>query len=82
MRRLLHMYAAAWDLTEPFQPMSHVGRPQTQVLHEEHGAMLRAFLDRDAEALVAVSRAHSGHLRDVLAGLPEETGLFAPDPPS
>jgi len=82
MRRLLHMYEAAWDLTEPFQPMSRVDRPQTQVLHEEHGAMLRAFLDRDAETLVAVSRAHSGHLREVLARLPEEAGPFAREPGS
>jgi DNA-binding GntR family transcriptional regulator len=77
MRRLLHMFEAAWDLTEPFQPMSHVDRPQTRVLHDEHGVMLAAFLARDADALVAVSRAHHGHLREVLARLPAETGLFA-----
>jgi DNA-binding GntR family transcriptional regulator len=71
MRRLQAMLEAAWNLTEPYQLMSHVGRSEREALHDEHREMLAAFTaGRTAELLVCAA-AHHDHLRRVLVD-PEE----------
>lgn len=70
MRRLLVMFEAAWNITEPLQPMAHVSHEMTSSLHEDHAVMVEAFHTRDAEALLAASSAHYRRLQEVVAGLP------------
>ncbi|MGM1065434.1 GntR family transcriptional regulator [Saccharothrix sp. Mg75] len=77
MRRLLGMFESAWNTTEPLQPMAHVPAADRARLHLDHGAMLTAFLARDAEALVAAARGHHELLQSSLEALPLDTGLFA-----
>jgi DNA-binding GntR family transcriptional regulator len=78
MHRLLRMFEAAWNITEPLQPMSHVSRTETDLLHEDHQHMLNSFVARDTEALLAASARHYERLRVIVAALPVDTGLFAP----
>lgn len=78
MRRLLGMFESAWNITEPLQPMAHVPAADRARLHLDHGAMLAAFLARDADALVQAARTHHGVLQSSLETLPLDTGLFAP----
>ncbi|GAA4249221.1 GntR family transcriptional regulator [Dactylosporangium darangshiense] len=77
MRRLLHMLGTAWNLTEPLQPMTHLGDADRELLHRDHAAMLAAFAARDADALVATCAAHHHRLQSYIALLPRDTGLFA-----
>jgi DNA-binding GntR family transcriptional regulator len=77
MHRLLHMFGAAWNLTEPFQPMRYVQDADRERLHADHRAMLDAFAARDAAGLVAASEAHQGRLEAMVAGLPARSGLRA-----
>jgi len=77
MLRLLHMFEAAWNITEPVQPMVHVAGVDRQVLHSDHTAMLDAFLRRDATALLTASEIHHRRLDTVIATLPTDTGLLA-----
>jgi DNA-binding GntR family transcriptional regulator len=82
MQRLLGMYEAAWNVTEPVQPMAHVSETDRAALHYDHGRMLDAFLARDTAALLDVARAHHDRLRTALHRLPRHTGLLAdPDTP-
>lgn len=78
MRRLLHMLDAAWNLTEPLQPMSHLTGGERAVLHADHAGMLAAFCARDAEALTAVFAEHHHRLQAAIGALPQDTGLFEP----
>ncbi len=75
MHRLLHMFEAAWNITEPLQPMSHVSPPQTGELHGDHRVMLDAFLARDVDGLVAASAQHYRRLQDIVDALPGTAGL-------
>ncbi|TPG29517.1 GntR family transcriptional regulator [Mycolicibacterium hodleri] len=77
MLRLIHMLEAAWNITEPVQVMVHVEHAQRARLHEDHGEMLSAFLDRDVDRLLASSAAHHRRLNEVVASLPADTGLVA-----
>jgi DNA-binding GntR family transcriptional regulator len=77
MRRLLHMLGTAWNMTEPIQPMSHVGSADRALLHVDHETMLTAFIDRDAEALIGAFATHHHRLQSFVALLPRHTGLFA-----
>lgn len=77
MHRLLHMLEAAWNVTEPVQSMVHVSPGDRAVLHEDHRAMLEAFLAGDVDALLAVSEQHAARLNAVIATLPRDTGLLA-----
>jgi len=75
MHRLLHMFEAAWNITEPLQPMSHVAPPQTDALHADHRVMLDAFLARDVDALLAASGNHYRRLQKIVDALPGAAGL-------
>ncbi|MFI5913091.1 GntR family transcriptional regulator [Dactylosporangium sp. NPDC051541] len=77
MRRLLHMLGTAWNMTEPLQPMTHLGPADRELLHRDHAAMLAAFTARDADALIAACTAHHRRLQSYIALLPRDTGLFA-----
>lgn len=77
MRRLLHMLDAAWNMTEPLQPMTHLGGAERARLHADHAGMLAAFRARDAEALIAVCAEHHHRLQAFIGSLPQDTGLFA-----
>ncbi|GAB6897355.1 GntR family transcriptional regulator [Kineosporia succinea] len=79
MRRLLRMFTSAWNVTEPFQPMRWLERSERERLHDEHTAMLEAFVDRDGERLLAVAERHHRRLESVIAVLPERAG-FLTDP--
>ena len=52
MPRLLHMIELVWNLTEPIQPMTHINDAHRSELHGQHSNMLRAFTDRDSDALL------------------------------
>ena len=77
MRRLLHMLGTAWNMTEPLQPMTHLGPDERALLHRDHAAMLAAFTARDADALAAACAIHHHRLQSSIAQLPRDTGLFA-----
>ncbi|UYP19658.1 GntR family transcriptional regulator [Rhodococcus sp. Z13] len=79
MHRLLHMLDYTWNMTEPVQPMVHVGDAERAELHHEHEVMLEAFLARDTEALLAASEHHNRRLDEAIAGLSVEAGLLAAD---
>jgi len=66
MLRLVHMLESAWNITEPVQLMVHVDNHQRAVLHEDHQHMLAAFLDGDAEELLAASAIHNKRLNAVV----------------
>ena len=74
MSRLLHMLDAAWNMTEPLQPMSHLGHHDRESLHRDHAEMLAAFVERDPDALIAVFTAHHHRLQDFIGAL--DLGLF------
>jgi hypothetical protein len=65
------MFESAWNITEPLQPMSHVSRPMTVSLHEDHRLMVDAFHSRDADALLVASSLHYRRLQEVVATLPD-----------
>jgi DNA-binding GntR family transcriptional regulator len=79
MLRLVHMLESAWNITEPVQLMVHVDPSQRAALHADHGQMLEAFLDRDSDALLAVSGDHHRRLNAVVSSLPPDSGLISRD---
>lgn len=76
MGRLLQMLGSAWNMTEPLQPMAHVGSADRELLHRDHDDMLAAFVSRDAGLLVELCGVHHRRLQVCLAGLPRDAGLF------
>ncbi|MBF6213426.1 GntR family transcriptional regulator [Nocardia puris] len=79
MFRLLHMLESAWNVTEPVQSMVHVERADRERLHTDHVLMLDAFLAGDIDRLLLVAEAHHRRLESVIATLPTDTGLLAPE---
>lgn len=79
MLRLVHMLESAWNITEPVQLMVHVDNHQRAVLHEDHQHMLAAFLDGDADELLAASAIHNKRLNAVVKALPTGSGLITDD---
>lgn len=80
MHRLLHMLESAWNITEPVQPMVHIAGSDRASLHNDHAAMLAAFLDRDSAALLASAEIHHNRLNSVISTFSNDNGLLA-DPP-
>ena len=76
MQRLVHMFEAAWNVTEPLQPMRFLPGPDRDRLHTDHQQMLAAFTARDGAALVEISAVHHQRLESVIAALPDEAGLI------
>lgn len=81
MKRLLHMLEAAWNITEPVQPMVHVAGSDRASLHSDHRTMLDAFVRRDADALSAITQEHSRRLESVISSISSESGLLAEPTP-
>ena len=79
MLRLLHMLESAWNMTEPVQPMVHSTGHDRSALHDDHKHMLEAFLAVDLQRLLATSETHHRRLNTVIAKLPTDTGLLAPE---
>ncbi|ADP81006.1 GntR family transcriptional regulator [Pseudofrankia inefficax] len=76
MARLGHMYESAWNVTEPARPMDYASRDAVEALVTDHERMLRAFIARDGEELLAASRVHHSRLQTFIAALPAEPGRF------
>ncbi len=72
MSRLLHMLRSTWNLTEPYQPMAHIGDEARRRLHGEHRDMLTAFVGRDAAALARLAAGHQHDLESSIAALPAD----------
>jgi DNA-binding GntR family transcriptional regulator len=70
MQRLLHMFESAWNVTEPFRPMSQVTDADRGRLHADHRGMLDAYAAGDAAALVTRSAEHHHRLEAMIAALP------------
>ncbi|MEU4601099.1 GntR family transcriptional regulator [Nocardia sp. GTS18] len=79
MFRLLQMLESAWNVTEPVQSMVHIDRADRELLHTDHLAMLDAFLARDVARLLVAAEEHHRRLESVIATLPTDTGLLAPE---
>ncbi|GAA1636860.1 GntR family transcriptional regulator [Nocardia ninae] len=77
--RLLHMLESAWNVTEPVQSMVHIGRGDRVRLHTDHALMMDAFLARDVDRLLLTAERHHRRLESVIATLPTDTGLLAPE---
>jgi DNA-binding GntR family transcriptional regulator len=73
MPRLRWMFEVAWNITEPLRPMERTPARAVEQLNDDHERMLRAFVARDASALVAASGAHHRRLREFARpGAPDE----------
>jgi len=79
MFRLLHMLESAWNVTEPVQSMVHIGRADRVRLHADHALMLSAFLAKDVDRLLVAAERHHRRLETVIATLPTDRGLLAPE---
>ncbi len=80
MHRLLHMLMAAWNVTEPYQPMSHISASDRARLHAEHRRMLDAFAARDAPTLMSLATDHQRSLEESIEALPADADMFAISP--
>jgi DNA-binding GntR family transcriptional regulator len=76
LHRLLHMYDSAWNMTEPARPMSRVDPVERGSFHDEHAAMVAAFVARDANALVTSARKHYAHLTAALMSFRLDGDVF------
>jgi DNA-binding GntR family transcriptional regulator len=76
MRRLLHMFESAWNVTEPLRPMAHLSAADRDRLHADHRGMLDAYAAGDAVALVERSAAHHQRLESMIATLTPGSGLI------
>ncbi len=79
MQRLLHMYEAACNITEPARPMTRVTPRGRELFHDEHDRMMAAFIARDADALVRESALHFEHLKEAIAGFRDDLEVFRPE---
>ncbi|MBD0860982.1 GntR family transcriptional regulator [Gordonia sp. zg691] len=66
MPRLLNMFEATWNLTEPFQMMRSVTPETQQALNDDHAALLEAFADRDAASVLDVAHRHHRRLESAI----------------
>jgi len=80
MQRLVHMYEAAWNITEPARPMARVGEDTRAGFHAEHRDLRDAFVARDADRLVAVSAAHFEHLKSAIEAFRDDPDVFRLEP--
>lgn len=66
MPRLLNMFEATWDLTEPFQVMRSVDTAIQEALNDDHATMLDGFVAGDAAAVLEVAQAHHRRLESAV----------------
>lgn len=79
MQRLVHMYEAAWNMTEPARPMSRVDGTGRGVFYDDHDRMLAAFIARDAALLVSESQEHYEHLKSAIEVFRDDPDVFRPE---
>jgi len=79
MRRLEAMVESAWNLTEPYRPMSSISDAERGLLHADHQVMLDAFTAGDTGALLTAASTHHDRLLSAVAAL-RETTPSVPDP--
>jgi len=77
MHRLQRMLESAWNVTEPYRPMSQLSDEGRAGLHADHADMLAAFESGDTAALLAEAVRHHEELRRAVASLPADPALFA-----
>lgn len=77
MRRLIHLLETTWNITEPAQPMTLVGRDRREQMHAEHARMLQAFVTGDNDTLLREATDHMGTLHDALLTIPPDHEVFA-----
>ncbi|MGV9858564.1 GntR family transcriptional regulator [Gordonia sp. NPDC003425] len=80
MPRLLNMFDATWNLTEPFQVMRVVNAETQDKLNVDHANLLAAFADRDTTAVLEVARTHHDRLESAIIETAESLGV-KPAPP-
>jgi DNA-binding GntR family transcriptional regulator len=80
MQRLVHMYEAAWNMTEAARPMARVAADDRRLFCAEHDRLLDAFVARDAERLVVESASHFEHLKGALEEFRDDPDVFRPEP--
>ena len=66
MPRLLNMFDATWNLTEPFQVMRSVDSPTQAKLNSDHADLLAAFTARDTSAVLAAAGVHHARLEEAI----------------
>ncbi|MFI8772697.1 MULTISPECIES: GntR family transcriptional regulator [Gordonia] len=66
MPRLLNMFEATWNLTEPFQVMRSVGTTVQEALNTDHANMLEGFVAGDTEAVLEVAQTHHRRLESAV----------------
>jgi len=79
MQRLVHMYEAAWNMTEPARPMARVDVTGRAVFYDDHDRMLAAFIARDADVLARESQEHYEHLKAAIEVFGEDADVFRLD---
>jgi DNA-binding GntR family transcriptional regulator len=79
MQRLVHMYEAAWNMTEPARPMSRVDVGGRTVFYDDHDRLLAAFIARDPAVLVGESQEHYEHLKSAIEVFRDDPDVFRHD---
>lgn len=77
MHRLLHMFEATWNLTEPFQVMRTVSASDQLQLHADHEAMITAAASRDIDTLLSVAATHHDRLESVIVAAAGQLDVVA-----
>ena len=75
MPRLLNMFDATWNLTEPFQVMRSVDAPTQAKLNSDHADLLAAFTARDTSAVLAAASVHHARLEEAIIETSESLGV-------
>ncbi|MDL9937906.1 GntR family transcriptional regulator [Gordonia sp. ABSL1-1] len=81
MPRLLTMFDATWNLTEPFQVMRAVDTYTQRLLNDDHAALLIAFADRDAQSVLQIAGIHHTRLESAIMATATRLDVL-PDTPS
>ena len=75
MPRLLNMFEATWNLTEPFQVIRSVTVETQNLLNDDHAALLDAFAERDTANVLEVARIHHARLEGAIIETAERLGV-------
>ncbi len=81
MRQLLRLLEAAWNITEPAQPMTLLPIDVLARLQHDHGEILVAYRRRRREEVLDLFEQHGRHLLDAVGSLPADHAVFAPGAP-
>ncbi|MYR08733.1 FCD domain-containing protein [Gordonia sp. SID5947] len=79
MPRLLNMFEATWNLTEPFQVMRAVGPATQEALNDDHAKLLDGFAARDTAVVLEVGQLHHRRLESAIVETAAELGVRRDD---